>query len=66
METQMGVTKMTMQAYMIQQLNGRKWVVAKKSARLVARGYEVFLSEKAHRAMHVQAAKAGVVDAFWA
>lgn len=57
---------MTIRDYMIQRLNGRKWVVARKSARLEARGYEVFLSQAAYIALCRDAAAKGCVDSFYA
>jgi hypothetical protein len=57
MET--GDTAMMVLDFMAQRFSGRKWVVARKSPRLEARGYEVFLSQKAYRAM-----TAHCVDAF--
>lgn len=57
---------MTIREYMVQRLNGRKWVVARRSDRLEARGYEVFLSQSAYRAMCREAAANGCTDSFYA
>ena len=56
---------MTFRDYMTQRLNGRKWVVACQSSRLVAKGYEVFLSQKQYKAMDLEAHKAGCTGCFW-
>ena len=42
---------MTVLEFMRQRFNGQKWVVARKSPRLIARGYSVFLTQKQYRAL---------------
>lgn len=57
---------MTVRDFMVQRVNGRKWVIARQSARLVAKGYEVFLSQAAYRAICREGAAAGATDSFYA
>jgi hypothetical protein len=63
MET--GDTKMTFRDFMVQRFNGRKLVVARKSEQLIARGYEVFLSQRQYRELDMAAQAAGYSECFY-
>lgn len=53
---------MTMRDYLKEKLNGRKWVVARRSAKLEASGYVVFFSVKGWANVKDAARIAGVVE----
>jgi len=50
---------MTIRDYMVQRFNGRKWVVARETAKMIAKGYEVFLSQREWAALKSNAAANG-------
>jgi hypothetical protein len=63
METPIGTTgetEMTINEYLIRKLNGRKWVVARSSQRLLDRGYEVFFSQSQYKSICREASANGV------